>query len=170
MMPEATNMDVVVVMDTKAKAAEADTISGAEDISVDSMDVMPARVDAVMIHKITARRWAAISVETHFAIAKDECQIIPIANAQSNVGDGKALGLTTIVNREAETSIKISSTIAKDEAVEADTTATMEADTIITMEVATTTGSSTTIKISGRDSRTMAMVAKIISSLTSSEL
>ena len=46
----------------------------------------------------------------------------------------------------------------------------MEADTIVTMEVIIITGSTITIKISGRDSRTMAMVAKIISSLTSLEL
>ena len=91
-------------------------------------------------------------------------------NASSNVGDEKALGVTTIIIREAGASIKISSTIAKDKAVEADTIATVEADTIVTMEVTIITGSSTTIKISGRDSRTMAMVAKIILSLTSSEL
>ena len=70
--------------------------------------------------------------------------------------------MTTIVIREAGASIKTSPTIAKDEAV--------EAETIVTMEAIIITGSSITIKISGRDSRTMAMVAKIISSLTSSEL
>ena len=70
--------------------------------------------------------------------------------------------MTTVVIREAGASIKTSPTTAKDEAV--------EAETIVTMEAIIITGSSITIKISGRDSRTMAMVAKIISSLTSLEL
>ena len=163
MIPEATNKDEAT--DTKAEAAEAVTISGAEEISVDSMDAMQARVDAAM--ETTAQRRIATSVQIHIATEMDEYRTTPTRNATSNVGDEKALGVTTKVIREAGASIKTSSTIAKDEAVEADT---MEADTIVTMEVIIITGTSITIKISGRDSRTMAMVAKIISSLTSSEL
>ena len=192
MIPKATN--ITVAMDTKTKATEADTISGAEEIRVASINVVPARVDPVMIREITAQRWTAISVQIRIATEEDEYQITPTVNATSNVGDEKALGVTTIVIREARASIKISSTIAKDKAVEADTIVTMEAATVVTMEADTIvtmeansivmmkanttvtmeviiiTGSSITIKISSWDSRTMAMVAKIVSSLTSLEL
>ena len=157
-MPEATNKDEAT--DTKAEAAEAVTISGAEEISVDSMDAVPARVDAAM--GTTAQGRIATSVQIHIATEMDEYRITPTRNATSNVGDEKALGVTTKVIREAGASIKTSPTTAKDEAV--------EAETIVTIKAIIITGSSITIKISGRDSRTMAMVAKRVSSLTSLEL
>ena len=182
MMPETTNMAVTMKIETK----EAETtIGGAEKPRMDRMNVTPARVDATTIHGTTSRSWTAISVQTRIATEEDEYRITPTVNAMSNVGDEKALGVTIGI-REAKASIKISSTIAKDKAVEADTIVTMEAATIVTMEansivtkkanttvtmeVIIITGTSITIKISGRDSRTMAMVAKIISSLTSLEL
>ena len=52
MMPKATNMDEA--MDTKAEAAEAVTISGAEEISVDSMDAVPARMVIERLFVITS--------------------------------------------------------------------------------------------------------------------
>ena len=158
MMPKATNKDEAT--DTKAEAAEAVTISGAEEISVDSMDAVRARVDAAM--GTTAQEQIATSVQIHIATEMVVYRTTLTRNVTSNVGGEKARGMTTVVIREAGASIKTSPTTAKDEAV--------EAETIVTMEAIIITGSSITIKISGRDSRTMAMVAKIISSLTSSEL
>ena len=160
---------------------------------MDRTNVTLAIANDTMNRGTTSRSWTAISVQTRIATEEDEYRITPTVNATSNVGDEKALGVTIGI-REAKASIKISSTIAKDKAVEADTIVTMEAATVVTMEADTIvtmeansivmkkanttvtmeviiiTGSSITIKISSWDSRTMAMVAKIVSSLTSSEL